>query len=117
MTKHQFNNYSSTGKFLSGYLYSVSGNNITGYYYVNETGIYYVIILNNGDSTALVDLIIMVTKSQSNQWANPMGISDYGIMKIGNEYLAYSYKTDEFVGEVTIYNAATQEPNSCLTGP
>ncbi|ADN50977.1 thermopsin [Vulcanisaeta distributa] len=116
LTKQQFNNYSSTGKFLSGYLYSISGSNITGYYYVNETGTYYMVVLNNGNNAALVNFIVMITKIPSIQWANPMGIADYGIMKVGNEYMAYSYKTNEFVGETTIYNAITQEPNSCLTG-
>ncbi len=108
-------------KYINGssieHLYSVTGNNITGYYYVNRTGTYYVIILNNGAKSALVVYAISLTREPMlGQWGFPMGIADYGIAIINGTYFAYEYETNEFIGKASIYNVFTQEPGSCPTG-
>ncbi|WP_237699671.1 thermopsin family protease [Vulcanisaeta moutnovskia] len=99
------------------HLYSVTGSNVTGYYHVNKTGTYYVVIINNGTKPTLVVYAISLTRKPIlNQWGFPIGIADYGIAIINGTYFAYEYETNEFIGKASIYNVFTQEPSSCPTG-
>lgn len=94
---------------LSEYLYSITGNNVSGYYHVNRTGTYYVVIANIELKPVLVMYAISLTgKPTLNQWGFPVGIADYGIAIINGTYFAYEYKTNEFIGEASIYNAFTR---------
>ncbi|WP_460172710.1 thermopsin [Vulcanisaeta sp. JCM 14467] len=106
-----------TSRNVSGYLYSESGTNITGYYYVNEPGMYYVVVYNPGTRSVYVIYFAGLTNSaESSDWAFPIGITDYGITFINGSLFAYSYRTNEFIGIATINNAYTQEPNACPSG-
>ncbi|WP_460173130.1 thermopsin [Vulcanisaeta sp. JCM 14467] len=108
------------GKFISGnvseYLYSMTGTDMVGYYQVRKSGTYYVVISDNGLESSLVLFTISISGSPTPKWAFPMGIADYGIAVVNGTYFAYDYITNEFIGNVTIYKALTQEPSACLSG-
>ncbi len=72
-TKQQFMKYFN-GNGINEYLYSVTGSNVTGYYRINTTGTYYVVIANEGTSHALVIYAISLTERPVlNQWGIPNG--------------------------------------------
>ncbi|WP_243665397.1 thermopsin family protease [Vulcanisaeta sp. JCM 16159] len=109
----------NNGEYLSfssgesyNYIGEAGGNVIEKAFYISNGGTYYIVIDNNNQGTAFV--LYEITESPSPEGpVFPVGIADYGLAMLQGNLVAYEYSTNMFVGEVTIYNASTVEPNYC----
>ncbi len=110
MNNEQYSAFSSGESYT--YINEASGSIIERSFYIGNGGAYYVVIDNNNQGTAFV--LYEITESPNPEGPDfPMGIADYGLALLQGNLLAYGYSTNMFVGEVTIYNASTAEPNYC----
>ncbi|MGC8543446.1 MAG: thermopsin, partial [Vulcanisaeta sp.] len=80
------------------------------------SGEYYIVVVNNGSSTA--HAMLVTARNYSTPILNaPIGIVDYGLMPSQVGYIPYSYTTSEFLGEARILTASIQSLTSCLSLP
>jgi hypothetical protein len=80
------------------------------------SGEYYIVVINNGSSTAQVMLV--TTRGYPTPIVNaPIGIVDYGLMPSQVGYIPYSYTTSEFLGEARILSANVQPITNCSSLP
>ncbi|MGC9153668.1 MAG: thermopsin, partial [Vulcanisaeta sp.] len=80
------------------------------------SGEYYIVVINNGSSTAQVMLV--TTRGYPTPIVNaPIGIVDYGLMPSQVGYIPYSYTTSEFLGEARILSASFQPLTNCSSLP
>ncbi len=111
MNNEEYSAFSSGESY--NYIGEASGDVIEKAFYIGNGGTYYIVIDNNNNQgTAFV--LYEITESPNPEGpVFPVGIADYGLAMLQGNLVAYEYSTNMFVGEVTIYNASTMEPNYC----